>query len=80
MAMHQIQCPKCGQYYWQGQHHVCPPHIRPMVAPLQRDWRMSFLLNIGVGCAIQLAVVLLLAFQGFAFIAGGIAYLLTGGG
>jgi len=51
-----------------------------MVAPLQRDWRMSFLLNIGVGCAILLAVVLLLAFQGCAFIAGGIAYLLTGGG
>ena len=51
--MHQIQCPKCGQYYWQGQHHVCPPQPRPPTTPARSaDWRISFLLNIGVVVAV----------------------------
>lgn len=31
--MHQVRCPRCGQSYWQGQRHVCPPQSRPQQPP-----------------------------------------------
>ena len=62
MAMHQVRCPRCGQSYWQGQRHVCPPQSRPQQPPRKRqtpryaDWRVNFLLNFGVYLAICIII------------------------
>lgn len=54
MAMQQVRCPRCGQSYWQGTPHVCPPKPTPPLPPPARyaDWRVNFLLNFGVVVAV----------------------------
>ena len=54
--MQQVRCPRCGQSYWQGTPHVCPPQPQPQppqqLPPRYMDWRVNFLLNFGVFFAI----------------------------